>query len=207
MTIITDNASLITAIAAWLKRDDIPVSAPYLIQMYEAQMNRELVLMEPPHLSLEQTQTGTLTTNSLALPVGYTATKRLRLLNSGDYHILTYKAPSQTAIYQCTDVPRYYTTIAGNLEIAAPPDGSYNYEWIYDANLPSITLGSNWIIANAPDLYLYGSLLHSAPFLKNDARIATWAQIYGKLLADVEQVNTKNRQSGSPLQTRSDVAI
>lgn len=204
---ISNNATLITAITNWLKRDDLSANIPDFIQMYEAQMNRELLLMEPPHLSLEQTQTGTLTTNTLALPAGYTGTKRLRLINGGDYHILTYKAPSQTAIYQCTGDPLYYTTIAGNLEIVAPPDGSYSYEWVYDANIPSITLGSNWVIANAPDLYLYGSLLHSAPFLKNDTRIATWSAIYGKLLADVEQANTKNRQSGSPLQMRSDVAI
>lgn len=206
---ISDNTSLKTAVASWLKRDDLTSNIPDFIQMYESQMNRELVLMEPPHLSLEQKQTGTLTTNILALPTGYTGTKRLRLTNSGDNHLLTYKAPSQMAKYEsgCTDDPQFYTTIQGNLEIGASPDNSYTYEWIYDANLPSITLGSNWVIANAPDLYLYGTLLHSAPFLKNDTRIPIWSSIYATLLQQVEMVNTKNRQSGSPLQIRSDVAF
>lgn len=206
MTLITDNASLITAVSSWLKRDDLVATIPYLIQMYESQMNRELTLMEPPHLSLEQTATGTLSSSVLGLPAGYSGTKRLKITTSGNVHILTYK-PASEMTYEGSGIPRFYTTIGGNLEIGFPPDSSYAYEWVYYGALPSITLGSNWIIANAPDLYLYGTLTHSAPFLKNDARVSVWGSFYTKLLSDVEQVNTKNRQSGSPLQMRSDVAI
>lgn len=206
---VVDYVSLQTAMAGWLKRDDLADSIPVFIQMYENQMNRELVLMEPQHQSREQEQTGTLTTNILALPTGYTGTKRLRLTNSGDYHGLEYKAPSQMAKYEpgCTDDPQFYTTILNNLEIGAAPDNSYTYEWIYYANLPSISAGANWVMTNAPDMYLYGSLLHSAPYLKNDTRLTTWGTIYSTILSQVEQVNTKNRQSGSPLQIRSDVAF
>lgn len=203
---ISDNATLTTAITNWLKRDDLASNIPDFIQMYESQMNRELLLMEPPHKSLEQIQTGTLTSSTLALPVGFKATKRLKLTTSGNVHILKYKPPS-LMVYEPSDIPQFYTTIGDNLEIGAPPDGSYTYEWVYDSNLTSITAGSNWVIANAPDMYLYGALLHSAPFLKNDARIATWGTIYSKILADVEMANTKNRQAGSPLQIRSDAAI
>lgn len=206
LALVTDYATLQAAIAGWLKRDDLTDSIPLFIQMYEAQMNREFVLMEPPHKSLEQTQTGTFTTNTLALPAGYSGTKRLKITNSGNVHILKYKAPSQM-VYNATGNPQFYTTIGDNLEIGAGPDSSYTYEWIFDANLPSVSLGANWTITNAPDLYLYGSLLHSAPYLKNDARLATWGTIYAQLLQTVEMANTKNRQSGSPLQTRSDAAF
>lgn len=206
LALITNYATLQAAMASWLKRDDLTDSIPLFIQMYEQQMNRELLLMEPPHQSLEQVVTGTFSASPLALPEGYTATKRLKLTTSGNVHILKYKAPS-LMVYDGSGIPQFYTTIAGNLEIGAPPDGSYAYEWTYDANLASISLGSNWVIANAPDLYLYGSLLHSAPYLKNDARIATWGTMYAALLSQVEQANTKNRQSGSPLQMRSDAAI
>lgn len=206
LTLVTDYASLKTAMAGWLKRDDLTDSIPVFIQMYEAQMNRELALMEPPHQSLEQTQTGTLTTSTLALPAGYTATKRLKLTTSGHVHILTYKPPSQM-VYDGTGIPRFYTTIGGNLEIGAPPDGSYDYAWTFTGSLNSVSLGANWVITNAPDMYLYGSLLHSAPYLKNDTRLPVWGSLYSNIITTVEQANTKNRQSGSPLQMRSDVAI
>lgn len=205
---ITDYATLQTAMAGWLKRDDLTDSIPLFIQVYEAQMNRELALMEPPHQSLEQTVTGTLAANAytIALPNGYTGTKRLRLTNSGDYHILTYKPPSEM-IYEVAGDPQFYTIIGSNLVVGAPADGSYSYDWTYYANLASITAGANWVITNAPDMYLYGALLHSAPYLKNDARLVTWGTMYKEIRDQVEQVNTKNRQSGSPLQIRSDVAI
>jgi hypothetical protein len=33
----------------------------------------------------------------------------------------------------------------------------------------------NWLLTLAPDLYLYGALLESAPYIKEDGRIQTWA--------------------------------
>lgn len=206
ISLITNYATLQNAIAGWLKRDDLTDSIPVFIQLYEAQLNRELLLMEPAHKALEQTQTGTLTTSTLALPSGYIGTKRLKLTTSGNVHILKYK-PASLMVYDGTDVPQFYTTIGDNLEIGASPDGSYTYEWVYDAPITSVSSGSNWVITNAPDMYLYGSLLHSAPYLKNDSRLVTWATAYADIISKVEQANTKNRQSGSPLQMRSDVAI
>lgn len=208
LALVTNNATLLAAVAAWLKRDDLTDSIPLFVQAYESQMNRELALMEPPHRSLEQTATGTLTSgsNTVALPTGYTGTKRFKITTSGNNHILTYKTPAQMAVYEIGGTPLYYTTIGSNLEVNLP-DGDYTYSWTYDANLASITAGSNWVVANAPDMYLYGTLLHSAPYLKNDSRLETWGLMYSTILTQVEQVNTKNRQSGSPLQIRSDVAF
>lgn len=206
LSLVTDYATLQTAMAGWLKRDDLTDSIPVFIQMYEAQLNRELLLMEPVHKALEQTATGTLSSSTLALPTGYTSTKRLKLTDSGRVHTLNYK-PASEMVYDGSGIPRFYTTIGDNLEIGAPADGSYTYEWIYTANIASISAGSNWIIENAPDMYLYGALLHSAPYLKNDARLATWATIYSTIKDQVEQANLKNRISGSPLQIRSDVSF
>lgn len=209
---ITDNASLTTAIASWLKRDDLTSNIPDFIQMYEVQMNRELVNMNPPHYCLNQNQTGALSVTGsspyqIALPTGYRGTKRLQILDSGQYRTLTYKTPAEMAKYQTGSSPRYYTIIGTNIEIASTPGVSVNYNWDYQAPLTSITAGSNWMIANSPDMYLYGSLLHSAPFLKADARLATWGNLYAKCLADLELNNSRYHYSGSTLQQRSDSAV
>lgn len=44
---------------------------------------------------------------------------------------------------------------------------------------------TNWMLTNNPDVYLYGSLLEAQPYLMDDARIATWTQIFTTV---VEQV-------------------
>jgi hypothetical protein len=37
---------------------------------------------------------------------------------------------------------------------------------------------TNWLLLNAPDLYLYGALTDSAPFIREDERIAVWKSLY-----------------------------
>lgn len=208
---IADYASLQTAMAAWLKRDDLTANIPDFISLYEAQMNRDLMNMNPPHSSLEQTQTATLATGTnptlLALPTGYKGTKRFQIQTSGNYYALTYKTPEQMAEYSTSARSKFYTTNGQFLEIGAPPDTAYNYRWDYYKALSPLSSGVNWMITNAPDLYLYGSLAHSAPFLKNDDRLQTWAALYGALLKSVSMENTRNRQGMATLQVRSDVAF
>ncbi|MCE2482978.1 MAG: hypothetical protein J4F33_08875 [Alphaproteobacteria bacterium] len=37
---------------------------------------------------------------------------------------------------------------------------------------------SDWLLANAPEVHLYGVLLESAPYLRSDERLAMWATLY-----------------------------
>lgn len=209
---ITDNASLNTTIASWLKRDDLAANIPDFIAVYEAQMNRELNNMNPPHHALTQTISGTFAETGespfrIALPTGYKGTKRFQVLDGGNYRTLTYKTPQQMAHYNYTGKPRYYTIIGNYIEVATSPNDDTPYTWEYIAPMPSITAGSNWMIENAPDAYLYGSLIHSAPFLKNDGRIQTWVGLYAKILDDLELENSRYHYSGGTLQQRSDSAV
>jgi hypothetical protein len=46
---------------------------------------------------------------------------------------------------------------------------------VFRQNIPPLAANSsNWLLALAPDLYLYGALLESAPYINEDARIQTW---------------------------------
>jgi hypothetical protein len=42
---------------------------------------------------------------------------------------------------------------------------------------------AHWIIVNATDLALYGSLLEATPFIGNDERIQIWQGYYAEALA------------------------
>ena len=45
---------------------------------------------------------------------------------------------------------------------------------------------SNFLLADAPDVYLYGSLLHSAPYLNDDQRMTVFAQLYAASIKRLE---------------------
>ena len=57
----------------------------------------------------------------------------------------------------------------------------------------------NWLLLEAPDVYLYGALLHSAPYLADDQRVAVWAQLYGAAVQRLNEVSEDARFSGSGL--------
>ena len=41
-----------------------------------------------------------------------------------------------------------------------------------------VAVGAGWLLLDAPDVYLYGTLIQSAPYLQDDARTQTWAALY-----------------------------
>jgi len=40
-------------------------------------------------------------------------------------------------------------------------------------------------LSKHPDAYLYGSLVHSAPYLKDDDRIGIWAGLFDAIIQDI----------------------
>jgi len=54
----------------------------------------------------------------------------------------------------------------------------------------STSVTTNWLLTAHPDVYLYGSLLEAQPYLIDDARIATWSQLFDKVVAEVRLPDT-----------------
>jgi len=71
---------------------------------------------------------------------------------------------------------------------------------LYYQKVPSLSSNSdNWLLLEAPDVYLYGALLHSAPYLAEDQRVAVWAQMYSAAVARLNEYSDNARFSGSGL--------
>ena len=78
-------------------------------------------------------------------------------------------------------------------------------EMLFYGKVPSLgsTRPTNWILLNAPDIYLYGSLLEAEAFLQNDPRIQLWKQGFDQAVADLQLQDEKDRHSASSLMIRS----
>ena len=65
----------------------------------------------------------------------------------------------------------------------------------------SASTATNWLITNAPDIYLYGSMLEAEPFIMNDERVPSlWAQVcFRQGVSDLQEQDNKDRHSGSAL--------
>jgi hypothetical protein len=198
---ITNYTNLQTTIADFLNRDDLTSVIPVFIQLAESQMNRDV-----RHWKMETRSSGQQSAGDqyMQVPADWVETIRFHVTGNGTSPIdLISRAAMQDkrAGYEDqTGIPRYYCHADSQFELYPTPADDTDLELLYLAKIPDLaTNNTNWLLEDAPDAYLYGSLLHSAPYLQEDARVAVWAQMYSAAVARLNEASEKARYSGSGL--------
>ena len=197
MALSTYN-ELKTSIANWADRDDLTNFIPDFIALTEARFNRALRLRSMEQKQIAMTVGGQ---SNYALPVNYLQMREFRLNNNPTVS-LTYVSPEIFEAWNLgSGVPKFYTIIANEIRIGPTPAGVYEMEMLFWRKFPNLspTVASNWMLLNAPDVYLYGALLELEPFIQNDARIAVWGSGYSKAIENIQLQDDKDRHSGSAL--------
>jgi hypothetical protein len=195
-------AGLQTAIANWADRTDLGTFIPDFIHLTEARFNRVLRLR-----AMEQSQFATTVggESNYALPTNFLQMREFRI-NTEPTVSLRYVSPE---IFEAWNLgsgqPSFYTIIANEIRIGPTPAGEYEMEMLYWRRFPALTTSapSNWMLENAPDVYLYGSLLELEPFVQNDSRMAIWGAGYAKAIEDLQSSDDSDRHSGSALTVQS----
>jgi len=82
-------------------------------------------------------------------------------------------------------VPQFYTVVGGEFQIFPLTDKAYTAELTYIQRLAAVSSATNWILTDYPDAYLYGALVQSAPYLRDDARTAMWGTLFTAALDDI----------------------
>jgi hypothetical protein len=90
------------------------------------------------------------------------------------------------------------------IEVFPTPDTTYSGELLYYAELEPLSdsNASNWLLEMSPDAYLYGALMQSAPYLKDDARMAVWSMLYSGAVAGTNLQSNKAKSGGSGLRLK-----
>ena len=82
-------------------------------------------------------------------------------------------------------IPKFYCDYDYTHWMVAPtPAAAYNFEVLYYERIQPLDSSNqtNWFTIYAPQALLYGSLLQTAPFLKNDDRLPMWQQQYDLIM-------------------------
>ncbi len=179
-------ANLKTAIAQWLQRTDLTADIPDFITLCEDEIARRV------ETEFERRDVITLDKEIVTLPSDVREVTSLALDDDQRRGPIEILSPEQLTAYKAasgrsTSYPRKaaITTNGTELILAPVPDQAYTAEIIYSTKLDrlSATVTSNWILDDHSDVYLYGSLIHSAPFLKDDNRVqTTWEPRFEKAL-------------------------
>lgn len=199
---ITTYSELQTAVADWLNRSDLTATIPNFIALAEAQMNRQI-----RHRKMITRADATLDTPYFAVPGDWLENVRFQL-NTNPITPLVYVTPEQliedSQKYITSGQPMFYTMVGQQFQVLPAPDGSYDAELTYYAKIPSLSgaATTNWLLTEAPDVYLYATLIQSAPYLKEDERLGTWANIYQTLISDMKIADDRARVGSSKLTPR-----
>jgi len=200
---ISTYAELKTSIADFLNRDDIDDVIPTFISLAEAGFNRDI-----RHYSMESRQTASTDERFLTRPSDWLETIRMNLVGSGTSTIELMSAhgmqDSRQASSDTAGTPAYYAHVDGNFELFPSPNASVDVELLYFAKIPALSDSntSNWLLSQYPDLYLYASLAHTAPYLQEDARIPIWTTLYKELIETMNNESDSAKWSGTGLKPK-----
>lgn len=227
-TDITTRTELYAAIADELNRTDIDTVIQSWPALVEAELHRKVIDGEPfrhwrmiliDDLSVANTNPLVALPNNVSPATGYwLETISLRW----DGYKCVYKSPDLIAAakrnYQITgatepsltDNDPYYTYRGANFELWPTPtaDGTLSVE--YYAKIPPLkdqSSETNWLLDHAPDVYYYGCLKRSSPYLRDDPRIALWDNLYSEAIMSLQQESKQARQSGSRMTRPAQVVI
>jgi hypothetical protein len=97
--------------------------------------------------------------------------------------------------------PEYFSIVGNQLEVIPSPDTEYSAELTYYAKITALSDAntSNWLLAYAPDLYLYGALLEATPYLKDDERLVVWGQLYIASMEDIVVADQRASVATTPI--------
>ena len=198
---INSYSTLQTAVANWLDRDDLAARIPEFISLCEARFNRSLRLRAMETLDTTVSTVGG--TSTIALPTGYVQMRDFHLTTS-PLTQLQYLSPEMMIRLNSgsqSGKPLTYTIIADTIRLGPTPDSAYTTSMLYYKTFDALSAiaPTNWVIINAPDVYLYGTLLEAEPFLMNDARTQLWAEALRESINTLQEQDNKDRHSGSVL--------
>lgn len=187
----------------FVNKPDIDQTVDTFIDLTEAEMSRRL-----RHWRMERRSTATLSSQYVPLPSDFIEPVRLSI-TSGDTYVLEAESQAQlidrrAEAANTTGLPRYYAIIDGTIEVFPTPSSDYTLEMVYVSKVQALTSSNttNWVLDYFPDAYLYGSLMHTAPFLEEDQRLTVWTSLFEKAVESINQENANAKFGGAGLRVK-----
>lgn len=195
-----DLATLKTTLALWTDRSDIASGT------WDALINSCIAEIERAHnlQYMERTATGTFAANYLSVPDGFKSSKSFYITSGSSRYIVVRKDSNHyQASYSgtngiATEYARIYDSSGASKFYFEPNPNTYAYVWTYFVKSEfggSVT--SHWLVTNAWDVVLYGTLVEAEPFLKNDPRMPLWKARFAEKLKSLIDMFSAD-EVGSP---------
>lgn len=204
MAVISSYSTLLTEVASWLARSDLTAAIPGFVQNFEERFFRNPQNYGPwmhSALSVSFSSTATVPSDCLTVKIAYLNGQSERpLIASSLEQVLT--AYPRTG----SGKPRWFARDGSTFVFGPVPDGTYTLNGVYFAK-PTLLrsyasdAAAHWLVVNAPDLLLFGSLMEAQGYVMNDKRFPFWFDKYNEALMEYRALMKAQNVSGGSMQT------
>lgn len=199
---IQSYADLQAAVAALLMRTDLTVPIPTFISLAEADISRRLAYSDdggaPPREMIALAQSP-ISQEFETTPPDFMGAKAAYLDGATD--ALEYTSVEEIALRKTqypnqTGNPTAYTAIGSMFQFWPAPTTQLQINLFYIQRVQALSDGirANWLLTLYPDCYLYGAAVHSAPYLRADARLPVWQSLYGGAITAIRMAGLRAQQ-------------
>lgn len=170
-----------------------------LINMAHAKLNRELRVN-----NMVTVTTDSIEAETLAVPTDFLELRSM-MATSLAYQ-LTYITPHemQTQRLKTQSAMAPFYSIAGSNFLFAGPMSASDAEplqIIYYAEVPDYAVAdASWLETDYLDVYTYAVLSEAGMYLREDARLPTWTNLYSMARDSANNAEIARKYAGSPLQ-------
>jgi hypothetical protein len=206
-------AALKQAAADWLNREDLVQQIPDFIKLAEATLNkvvRSTHMVGTGNVTIDVNVRNGNVPSDMLEPIFVTnSTDDDGTLEQVSIQQLTML---RRARLRATGTPRFFAVVGRKIEVAPTPAAQITFEMSYYKAIPTLVSegDTNWVLTYEPDLYLYTTLLHAAPFLKDDQRTQLFTSLVARQVAAAVQqqqmIQPDSKSPGASLSSPSDPA-
>jgi len=205
---LNNYSNLQTSIANFLARDDLTTEIVDFIALTEADFNRRLRIR-----AMENSSSFTIDSETETLPTGFLQVRSF-VIPTNPKTALQFMTPFHQAETQGsseTGKPRAYSIEGTNFRFSPTPDATYTATLVFYKAFDalSVSVATNHILTNHPDVYLYGALYFASTFIRgmDGQTVGQFKAQYESALQQVEMADEKDKYNATPLVQRTGINI
>jgi hypothetical protein len=191
---IANYSDLKTAILEWQERTGdtaLTSRAADLITLAEAKLNRDLPLRM---MRVNTTLTATASSRSITLPTDFAEPVRLRNTTSGYEGDLKPVDADSINYSPDTGTPYEWCINESSIDFEVLADAAYTFQFRYRKKFALSDIATtNWLLTNAPDIYLFESLKHAGVFTKDPEYAAALGGLAAEALSSVKRLDARSQ--------------
>lgn len=186
------KSDLRTQVSSWLNRTDLTdAQIDLFITATEADIRNDVTVRDS-----EAVATGTVSSGSFSAPTGFLYARHLEI----DGSVVEYVSPDRFAQLQDSEYTSGYYTIRGSTFLVL---GGTDYSLTYFGTISALSADAseNWVLTNAPDVYLWGACKYGSVFLRDPEAAQGYGELYRSAVLRLNALEVKARYGG-PMMVR-----